>query len=441
MRRILPVLALAFPALSVAEELPGSSKDRERAFKLLPEGSQLKGVMIPRYDNNRRLVGVLKSKVIRLVNSEELAGEAVSIEFFNKDQTPGGRIDLAHAIFNEGKGMLVAKEVVHLRSESLTARGTALHYSFLQGEGFLSGPVTTIVQAPIETTMNPKPSLRATTVLGMSLLAQSLSAAPPPTITAAEKAAIRADAASRAPAAAKEAAITRAGLEKDVADSAALSQTATRFLVQADLPVPPKEEEFAPAVPFDLKPGPNDSTINSEGGMYFNPEEGVLVYMKNVKVDNPDFSLKCDGELKIYFAKKPVEEKKKEEKPAGEEAKNEKSSKQKDMFGGDIGGDIGVDFEKPERIIATGAVLFEQKQTKADQQPIKASGAIFSYNIKDDHLIISGGYPWVVQPPSSYFRAKEPNLSLRISPKAGRFVTEGNWESGANIETKDKKEK
>jgi lipopolysaccharide export system protein LptA len=422
----------------MAQELPGNSEDRERIFDVLPDGSQLKGVMLPRYDKNRKLVGVLKSKIIRLVNSEELAGEAVTIEFFNDDQTPRGRIDLAKATFLKQKGLLVAKEAVDIRSDRLTARGSALHYSFEDAEGFLSGPVTTIIQAPTETTMKSKsPSIRATAAIGMSLLSQSLPAAPPPPITAKDKAAIRADAASLAPSAAKAVAATRASLKQDIAEGDAATAAATRFLVQADLPAPAAEEEPAPAVPMEFKPGPNDSTISCEGGMYFDPEEGVLVYLKNVVVKDRRFHLTAKDQLKIFFPKKPAKEKKADQPDVATGDKPEDKKKEKDLFGASI----GVDFGEPERIIATGAVLFEQQQTEPDQKPIKASGAIFSYNLKADQVVISGGKPWITQPPSTYLQAQESDLSLRISPKAGTFVTEGHWEMGGAVPDQDSKKK
>lgn len=422
----------------MAQELPGSAKSQERIFDLLPDGSQLKGVMLPRYDENLKLVGVLKSKVIRLVNSEELEGEAVAIEFFNDDQTPRGRIDLAKATFLKQKGLLVAREAVDIRSDRLTARGSALHYSFEDGEGFLSGPVTTIIQAPTETTMKSKsPSIRATAVIGMSLLAQSLPAAPPPPISAKDKAAIRADAASLAPAASKAAAATRTGLEQDMAAGDAATQAATRFLIQADLPAPAADDVPAPAVPMDFKPGPNDSKITCEGGMYFDPEEGVLVYLKNVRVTDRRFHLSAKDQLKIFFPKKPAKEKKAGQPEAVAGDKSADKKKEKDMFGASI----GVDFNEPERIIATGAVLFEQQQTEPGQKPIKASGAIFSYNLKADHIVISGGKPWITQPPSTYLQAVESELSLRISPKAGTFVTEGHWEMGGAVPDQGSKKK
>ena len=118
------------------------------AMALLPDGSELKGVMLPRYDKDHKLVGVLKSEKMTLVNASQIAGKAVSIEFFNADQTPRGRIDLVSALFNQQKGLLSAKEPVEIKSDRLTASGSGLYYSFAQGRGFLSGPATTIIKNP-----------------------------------------------------------------------------------------------------------------------------------------------------------------------------------------------------------------------------------------------------------------------------------------------------
>ena len=50
------------------------------------------------------------------------------------------------------------------------------------------------------------------------------------------------------------------------------------------------------------------------------------------------------------------------------------------------------------------------------------------YDMNKKLAVISGGYPWVTQGGLA-FRAKEPDLSLRIYPEASRFETEGNWEN------------
>jgi hypothetical protein len=47
------------------------------AVSLLPPGSQLKGVMLPRYDENKRLSAVLNAQVMTLVSDDVIAGDDV----------------------------------------------------------------------------------------------------------------------------------------------------------------------------------------------------------------------------------------------------------------------------------------------------------------------------------------------------------------------------
>ncbi len=268
---------------------------------------------------------------------------------------------------------------------------------------------------------SPTPPLHAMAVLGMALLAQALPAAPPPAITAAEIAALQADAASKAPAAAAANTAARSSLDTDLAAAAAASQAAATFLAQADLPPVPAAAIPAPAKPLDVTPGPDDTVIHCEGGMYFDPDDGVLVYLKNVTVKDPRFNLSGANELKIFFGKKPAKAETKDQPATTKPAAQDKPG-------------LAGNFGDVERIVATGAVLIDQKAA-AGKDPIKASGAIFTYNLKADQIILSGGYPWVLQG-KTYMRAKEPNLMLRISPKAGSFVTEGNWEMGGTLQPK-----
>ncbi len=419
MRVFLTTIVLIFPVIVLAGDKTDAKLPRKKiaVTSLLPDGSQLKGVMLPRYNEDRKLVGVLKAEAMTLMSENQIAGANVSVEFFNPNETSRGRIDLKQAIFYNDQGILVAREPVEIKSDRLLAAGNGLYYSFDENRGFLLGKTTTTITARPEMTMNSThPRLRATALIGMSLATQTIHAAPPPDMTAAEKAAIQADAspmAPRADAASQEARIT---LTKDLEDSVAASSAAQSFLVQADLPATPAGAIPAPDQPLDIKSGVNDTVINCEGGMYFDPDEGVFVYLKNVTVKDPRFNLSGANEVKIFFGKKPA-------KNSPQPAENKKSESSK----------IGANLGDVERIVATGAVLIEQKATSGDQEPIKASGAIFTYHIKEDQITISGGFPWVLQG-SRYMRAKEAGLTLRISPKENTFITHGNWETGGNLE-------
>lgn len=421
MRAILPALLLLTPALHAAEEAVPAPRKKLAAISLLPPGSQLQGVMFPRYDENQRLAGVLKAKAMTLINDETISGETVSIEFFNPDHSPRGRVDLKKAVFNQAKGTLDAREPVTLQSDRLSAKGAGLVYAFEQGEGFLLGPATTWIQAPIATTMNSSHSpLRAATI-GAALLTQALTAAPPP-VSAEEKAALHADAGSKAAEHAAAVTSTRADLARDLDASSAANAKAKAFLEKAELTA--KSADAAPppaAQPLDVKPGPQDTVINCDGGMYFDADQGVFVYLKNVRVNDPRFTLTGADELKVFLGKKPAE-------PATTPDK-------KDKDGAGFG-----NFDEVERIVATGAVVIDQKPAPG-KEPIKASGAIFSYNVKADQVIISGGYPWFIQQ-GICLRAKQPDLTIHLSPKAGTAVADpGEWETILPLEQLQKKPK
>lgn len=153
MRRFLTVLAFVSPAIAGNEaDAPGW----KNIFSLLPPGSELQGVMLPRYDENHRLTGVLKSRSIALVDAARIAGKNVTIELFNPDQSQRGRIDLTgRTLYQDvstqstpSTGRFTTREPVEIRSERLAASGSGLYYFSDLGRGFLLGPVTTIIKAP-----------------------------------------------------------------------------------------------------------------------------------------------------------------------------------------------------------------------------------------------------------------------------------------------------
>lgn len=371
--------------------------------------------MLPRYDEDHRLTGVLKAESMTLVTDDVFAGESVTIGFFNPDGSLRGRVDLTRATLDQAKGLLEAREKTTVLTDRVEAIGTGLIYAFDQGEGFLSGPAVTRIQNPNETTMHSRsfPSRAA----AVSLLAgTALIAAPPGALTPQEKSTIAADASTAASAHAENSRAAKEELRAELDASAAATAAATAFLENSKLASPETGAEPPPAAPLDAKPSAEDTVVSCDGGMYFNSDEGVFVYLKNVRVADPRFALSGANELKVFLAKKP------EQKPDQPAPDNKPS----------IG--LGAKFGDVERIVATGAVRILQKQPEAGKEPVEASGAIFTYHPESGEIVLTGGYPWVKQG-ASYMRAKESGLSLRIQ-KDGSFITEGNWEMGGRLDQK-----
>lgn len=400
MRAILPALILLAPALHAAdkESAPPEPKRKTSAISLLPDGSRLQRVMLPRYDEDHRLTGVLKAESMTLVTDEIIAGESVTIGFFNADGSQRGRVDLAKATLDQAKGLLEAREKTTVLTDRIEATGGGLIYAFDQGEGFLSGPAATRIHNANETTMNSRTSPRRAAAASMLAGATFIAAAP----------ATQQESTTAA----------KAELRAELDASAAATAKATAFLEKAGIASGETGATLPPGAPLDVKPSPEDTVVSCDGGMYFNSDEGVFVYLKNVRVADPRFSLTGAAELKVFLGKKP------EKKPAPKPEKPAPEGKPP------IG--LGAKFGDVERIVATGAVRILQKQPEAGKEPVEASGAIFTYHPKTGEIVLTGGYPWVKQG-ANFMRAKEPELSLRIQ-KSGSFTTEGNWDMGGRLD-------
>lgn len=420
MPRYLTALFCLAPTFLVGQ-IPLPEKAQLPAISLLPDGSQLKGVMLPRYDKMQKLTGVLKAETMTLINAEQIAGSRVSLEFYNPDQSPRGRVDLKNVIFFQAKGLIQAEENVTIQSERLTAHGSGLVYSHISGQGFLLGPATTTTsQKPTETTMQaPHQKLRAAALAGIALVAQPLAAAPPPHLTAEEKTALQADAATKAPVLAAANAQTQKVIAESATASATADAAAASFLAAAQIPNPAADtSEPAAAKPLEVEIAPTQTTITCDGGIYFDADEGILVYSKNVVVKDPRFDLTGVNELKVFLGKKA---------PAAAPEPGSAAT-EKPMA------NVAASFGEVERILATGAVRLLQKNVEGGKPAIEASGAIFNYNVKSGEIVITGGFPWVKQG-SNYLRASQPNLNLRIQ-KSGSFATEGKWQMGGDLNQK-----
>ena len=399
---------LAAPVLCAQGTAPDVKKN---PVSLLPSGSVLKGVLLPRYDEERNLVGDMKAETMTLIDSERVQGENVLIRFFNRDRSLRGKVKMEIALFDQAKSRLLTNELVEITADRLVARGVGLVYSLREGKGFLKGPASTWISAPPTATSMISSPFSAAALVAFCLAPSPLIALPTPFVSEDELAAIKADSAPAKPEADRRSTATQASFNESVEQGNKASGDALEFISTSEIKSvatqePRAEEE---AKPLEVKPGPDDTLITCDSGMYFDSDEGILVYLGNVKVTDPRFSLSGAEQLKVFFEKKPGKKKvKKDDKePAG----------------------MG-NFGDVQKIIAEGAVRIDQKGVNG-KEPIQASGSILTYNIPTGEIIIHGGYPWVKQ--GTYFtRAKQPNLTLRLLNN-GSFSTQGNWEMGGNL--------
>lgn len=398
-----------------AAENDAPAGNRIESISLLPDGSQLHDVVLPRYDDANRLVGAMQARLLTLVNDQTVSGDDVRVSFYEDDGSPRGHLEITRALYSEQTGILSGSERVALTSDRLSARGSGIDYSFADGEGFLRGPVTTWIRPNPNTAMNRPADLPGRAVLaGLAVLAQPLTAVPPALPDDAERAAIAAAANPSAPEVATEQEDARADLISTLDASAEATRVTRDFLEKSGAAATPVAPPIpTPDQPLDVKPAPEDTVVRCDGGMYFDPDGGVFVFLNNVRVEDPRFQLGGANELKIFVAGEDGE-------------KPEPDAKQPDGLG------IEAKFGKVERIVATGAVKILQRGVEGGKEPVEASGALFVFRPETGLIDISGGYPWVRQG-ASYMRATEPNLHLRIH-RDGRAVTEGRWEMGGRLD-------
>jgi len=315
--------------------------------------------------------------------------------------------------------------------------------------------------------MTPFLSTRSALALLGAAAMLPATAAVPAKLTAEERARIAEEAISAAPKAVQATQGTSELLANSAEAAKSADEEVAAFLQQAALtsialetapqvPAPTTKPDAAvpsynsATKPLEVKQGPDDTVIEAAGGMYFDADKGLFVYLKDVRLTDPKFTLSGANELKVFLEKKE-KEKKPDAKPGDAKPGDSKPApKPDDAKQEDSQKAAGPAAKKPkpspgladatdgfgdvDHITATGAVKVLQKGVDG-KEPVEASAAVLNYNAKTGEIVLNGGYPWVKQG-DKFMRAMEPNLYLRIQ-KDGSFVTEGNWQMGGQIQNKD----
>lgn len=387
--------------------------DPRSPVTLLPEGSVLKDVLLPRYNAKRTLVGDLQAKTLTLLTGSNIEGKDVVIRFFEQDRTLKAKIAMTRVVFNQNASVLNATEPVTLEGPQITAKGSGLTYRFSSGNGFLRGPVTTELTPSEATSMNTR--ILTPAVLSSIAATSLVFAEKPRDVSAAELAEIKTMASSETATLQEMSASTQNALEREIEAGKSAAAAAKTFIQETQTRVnSPKATPSTPAAaPLKVTNQPGTTVIECQDGMFFNADEGVLVYMGNVRVQDPRFTLSGANQVKIFFSQ-----------PDPKADKDGETSTPAPDQG------IAGNFGDVQRLLATGAVKILQKSMDG-KEPVEASGAVLSYDISKGEIIISDGFPWVKQ--GKFFaRAKEANLTLRLL-NDGSFTTRGNWEMGGQL--------
>jgi len=144
-------------------ETPGGNSFS--AVQLLPAGSVLKKVMIPRYDSRRHLTTIMRAVEMTVIDKESVEAKTVTMVFYGADGAPESQVNMKFAHYDQAKGKLESDDPVEILSQSFKAEGSGVRYVYTddtkpgpdgkvppptmppsdpkQMQGFLFGPVTT----------------------------------------------------------------------------------------------------------------------------------------------------------------------------------------------------------------------------------------------------------------------------------------------------------
>jgi hypothetical protein len=398
--------------LGLEEKIPEDT--RLPGVEMLVDGSILQKILLPQYDEQRRLTSVLRADTLVLINDRTIEAKDVDIDFFHPDRRPKAAIRMISARLLDKK-ILRSKDEVALSSEDMVVTGTGLIYELNESRGLIRGPATARIYETTETAMQPKPYRHLFSTGPTMMAAAALHAAPLPELTPAEKQGLDVLAGSRADLATTSAAKARAQQETTAALEAGADDSLRSFLRDAALTgikQPPPDLQLAVAPPEAPADKQLLATIKARQGIFFDSAQAALVFLDSVTVNHPEFTLSGADEIKVFMEQK------------AEDGASPDPAAEKDPT---------REFGDPQRVVATGEVVIERKATQAGDKAVKASGRQMVMDLKTQEVIIRGGQPWIISEGASG-RVTDPDGYILINIKSGDASFVGSSEGFVELE-------
>ncbi len=345
-------------------------------LRVLPAGSTLKNVNIPRYNPDYSPASILIAEQLKVVSKQQIIGTKVEITLFDEYGALRVNTHMESVNYNQNKGLLQSNENLLFTADSfqISSQGVVLDWD--KQRGFFLGKNQTMFY------INQSVSMKDTTKNSQSKLLD--------TITKKK---------SNSTAAAALALVSSPTIlsTDDLAQIDQLSQPSTSHIQQIDIQVnteissseksteratkakasftkmigvvpDPKADQPDPEKLQPIK-GKAHLSIKSDGVMFFDAIKGIMVFSNNVILNHPQYTFTCDGELKVFLKKEPkqVDSKNKDSK---------KTSKPNESFG-----DIS-------QIVATKNILIKGKDNEGN--PIGARAGSLVYNHTTGAIVLRG---------------------------------------------------
>lgn len=400
-------------------------------LEVLPLNSTLSNVTIPRFDKERQRVAYLKSDLMEiLADGEKVAGRqnimvdctGIQLRMASPDDSGDIQVDMNQARYRITPGVLTVKEKIMVNSDRFALVGIGGVFHLDSRRGFLFGPLDCEIfpePQPQANLMNPKSAV--------ALLASATLSAQEPVYTPTSAAVlleIDRLALSSANELQKEDSLNSSFLAEQLAESTSADQLLAEFSQQVQsnslsllIQNPPKPAPAAAAQPPIKNPS---LTIHCDGGGFFDGNANLLVFLRNVVVEEKRFTLKAAEEIKVFFSAAPPKEK--EEK--------EKDDNMPELSIGDV-----------KTLIATGGVNFTGVDQKGN--PIEATAETASYDEIGKKLILKDGKPtfWLKNGDKQIQMISEDNNGSITIDLSGEFLKASTSPTGWTFAGADLQEK
>ncbi|MGJ8657207.1 MAG: LptA/OstA family protein [Akkermansiaceae bacterium] len=377
---IFPILicniVLADDLSGEAEVIIDEPKDRIPALELLPAGSILKKIHIPRYNKDYTPASLLTADQFEVISDQEIQGSKVCISLYDSEGKIKTQTKLNTVNFNQTTGLITTKENLTFSGDLFTASSQGVTLDWQNHRGFLLGKNQTIIYLKVPTSMTNSPntlqqpvknSTKPNSASKLGVVATAAAIASSPTFLSAQELAQIDHLAQPS---------TALFIEQLDQTKAALAATAEaeakiatiRKELTAQLGTIPKIDASQPAPP-ELTPTPGKDFIKiTSDRLLFDAKKGIFVYYGNVRITHPKYTFTCDGELKLILS----------ETAAAKKLTPEARAKLKPN---DIFDDIS-------QIIATKNVIVRGKDSKG--QPVSGITENLSYSKSTGNIILKG---------------------------------------------------
>jgi len=408
----------ALVAADEKTEEENAAAEQFSTLKLLPKGSVLKRVNMPRFDKNLKPLSMFQAQELTVSDKEILKAKDVTLKAFEPDGGVRFQAELEVAKYDQAKALLSSASPVTLSADTMNTRSNGMYMDWQRQKGFLVGPVHTTFQFDTnKTTMRSlkQSSILATCALAMGSATEPAQCAIPAPLSAEE--ATQLEQLAKAPAKVFISQSEIKSMNEVMMQSSHVTKASAAFLKSIG-----QMQLIQNAPSADAKKPEDDSVdlsnvldAKSDGGMFFDAKKGFFSYQKNVRITEPRFKLKCDKELQVYLvegfgAKKPKDTPK----------SDPKAPKKKK----------GIE-DIVRQMIATGNVEIEGKfEDKEKKRTLNAKADVMVYDVKSGLVTLKGGFPELRVKEGGrviIMTAKEPNLWIKIEKDGSYRTSPGSW--------------